>query len=119
MEVILKKRELSKPCIKDKEGNTGAKSKKEIDEKGYTIPEYHFYIRYFGYKSDTSPVLKLKQNFIEKAINNNGVAIINTDYILICPDGQELKGKTDSKGFIRQNDVFIGNYKIVIAMQVV
>jgi len=93
----------------------GTKSKNEIDEQKYTIPEYHFLVRYFGYKSEASPVLKLKFNFIERALNKNNNPIPDTYYVLLTPDGQELYGKTDKKGFIRHDDLYIGKYKIIIA----
>jgi hypothetical protein len=93
----------------------GTKSKSEIDEKGYTVPEYRFYVRHFGFKSEAGPAAKLKCNFVERAINKNGNPIPNTDYILITPDKQRLTGKTDKKGFVRQENIFIGKCQVIIA----
>ncbi|MDR1218813.1 MAG: hypothetical protein LBK73_04305 [Treponema sp.] len=91
------------------------KSKKEIDEKVYTAPEYPFYVRYFGFGIESRSAVKLKCNFIEPAINKNGNPMPYTDYILITPDGRELFGKTNSKGFVRQESLYIGKRKMVIA----
>jgi hypothetical protein len=93
----------------------GTKSKKELDEKGYAIPEYHFYVRYFGFRSEKSPVAKLKNNIMEIALDKDNKAIVNTEYILITPDKQEIIDKTDADGYIKQGNIVIGKYKLIIA----
>jgi len=91
------------------------KSKKELDEQGYTIPEYHFYVRYYGFRSEASPKVNIKCNIMEIAFNNDNKAIVNTDYIFITPDKKEIISKTDADGYIKQDNILIGNYKVIIA----
>ncbi|MCL2289159.1 MAG: hypothetical protein FWC34_00410 [Bacteroidetes bacterium] len=90
------------------------KSNKEIAEKGYALPEYRFFVRYYGFKSEASPVATLKCNYVERVVDQNGNPVPNTDYILITPDGHELYGKTDPKGFVRQDDLYLGKCKVLV-----
>lgn len=38
----------------------------------------------------------------------------NVPYVLICGDGSELRGETDSEGYIRRRDVPEGDVTIII-----
>jgi hypothetical protein len=92
----------------------GTKSKNELDEKGYTIPEYHFHVRYFGFRSEASPVVEIygqininiKDKYSTKPMRKQ-------KYTIYYPDGSLQDGTTDENGDIFNDRIYIGE-KIII-----
>jgi hypothetical protein len=81
----------------------GSTSAKELKEKGYTLPEYHFVAEYGGAESEQSPVLEVRGWVRRKIIDKNTrKELANRKYTIIFPDGTELKGTTDHDGNIEQ-----------------
>jgi hypothetical protein len=83
----------------------------EESEKGYHPPEYFFRVHINGAFED-SALLKFK-DWLEIVLKNNeGKVIADEEYILYLPDGTEKKGKLDSEGYAKVEDVPPGKYKI-------
>jgi hypothetical protein len=66
------------------EDNDDSTSGKELAEKGYTLPEYHFVAEYGGVESEQSPVLEVK-GWIEVIMNKEP----KSDFLVVYKDGQE------------------------------
>lgn len=84
---------------------------KEESEKGYNPPEYFFRVIVAGV-SAYSGLLEFK-DWIEielKDINSNEIP--DLDYIITLPDGSEKKGKLDSQGYSKIEDVPPGKYQV-------
>ncbi len=91
-------------------------SEEEQAEKGYTKPEYIFVLESKELEiKEESPVLEF-QDWIEVVLKNEktGEIYANTDYTLKMPDGEEREGKTDERGFLREEDVPPGMHEILI-----
>ena len=63
-----------------------ANSQKELEEKGYTLPEYTFVVECGWATSGESGVLEVYADFIAK-LNMNGKLLRNYPYILKLADG--------------------------------
>ena len=88
-------------------------SQKEIQEKGYTLPEYAFTVECDGTKSEESGQLDvrgwIKTQYIDK---KTGKPLANKKYIIYLLNGDEINGSTDDSGFVLQNDLKAGKYFI-------
>ena len=62
-----------------------ADSQKELEEKGYTLPEYTFVVECGGATSGESGVLEIYADFIAK-LSMNGKLLRNYPYILKLAD---------------------------------
>ena len=89
-----------------------ADSQKELEEKGYTLPEYAFVVECGGATSGESGVLEVYADFIAK-LSMNGKLLRNYPYILKLADGSCRKGQTNSEGYITENELPVGKVKIL------
>ena len=89
-----------------------ADSLKELEEKGYTLPEYAFVVECGGATSGESGVLEVYADFIAK-LSMNGKLLRNYPYILKLADGSCRKGQTNSEGYITENELPVGKVKIL------
>ncbi len=89
------------------EDNDDTDSQKELQEKGYTLPEYAFTVGCDGMESEESGQLDvmgwIKTQFINKY---NKKPLRNMNYEIRASNGSLTKGKTDKNGFIE-----LGNLK--------
>lgn len=89
-------------------------SQKEMDEKGYTLPEYAFSVECDGVESDESGQLDvmgwIRNQFVNKY---NQMPIKNMNFIIKSYNGQELHGKTDENGYINIENIDFTKYKII------
>lgn len=89
-------------------------SQKEMDEKGYTLPEYAFTVECDGVESDESGQLDvmgwIRNQFVNKY---NQMPIKNMNFIIKSYNGQELHGKTDENGYINIENIDFTKYKII------
>jgi hypothetical protein len=78
-------------------------SGKELKEQGYTLPEYHFTAEYGEVKSEQSPVMEVK-DFVYKQIlyGDTKEPAANISYTLYLPDGTEIEGQTNEKGYMQE-----------------
>ena len=88
-------------------------SQKEMEEKGYTLPEYAFTVESSGVKSEELGQLDvmgwIKTQYIDK---KTGKPLANKKYIIYLLNGDEINGSTDDSGFVLQNDLKAGKYFI-------
>ena len=87
-------------------------SQQELEEKGYTLPEYAFVVECGGATSGESGVLEVYADFIAK-LSMNGKLLRNYPYILKLADGSCRKGQTNSEGYITENELPVGKVKIL------
>ena len=88
------------------EDNDDTESQKEIEEKGYTLPEYAFTVECDGVESDESPQLdvrgwikfQLKETESDRIFSNVPVRILKED-------GTIIKCKSDENGYVYLKDL--------------
>jgi hypothetical protein len=92
------------------EDNDDSTSGKEMAEKGYTLPEYHFAAEYDGVESEPGPVLEVRGwvKYIVKK-KETGEIMVNQKYTLFLPDQSKREGVTDGEGAIYERDLPAGN----------
>ena len=90
-----------------------ADSQKELEEKGYTLPEYAFVVECGGATSGESGVLEvrgwIRTQFKDKRTGN---PIRNCKYTVYLLDGRKLEGFTDKDGFVELQRLEKGSYFI-------
>ena len=92
--------------------NDDTDSEQEKKEKGYTLPEYAFTIECSGEKSTESGQLDVYAKFICKLIEA-GKVLSNYPYIIKLAGGAVKTGTTDKNGFVIENEILIGNVRIL------
>ena len=88
-------------------------SKEEMEEKGYTLPEYAFTVESSGVKSEESEQLdvrgwikfQLKETESDRIFSNVPVRILKED-------GTIIKCKSDGNGYVYLKDLLFGKYSI-------
>lgn len=95
------------------EDNDDTESQQELEEKGYTLPEYAFTVECDGVESDESGQLDvmgwIKTQFRDR---RTGKLIANRKYTIYLSDDTIKKGTTDSDGFVYEKDLKHGEYYI-------
>ena len=95
------------------EDNDDADSKKEQEEKGYTLPEYAFTVECDGVESEESGQLDvlgwIKTQFKDK---KTGKPLANKKYTVYLLDGSTIKGSTAENGFVDLKELKYGEYFI-------
>jgi hypothetical protein len=82
-------------------------------EKGYSPPEYFFRVKLGGISAD-SELLEFKDWIeIELLDEDTEEPIAQEEYIVILPDGKEIKGKLDGEGFAKLHDIPPGKFKVI------
>ena len=88
-------------------------SQKEMDEKGYTLPEYTFTVECDEVASEESGKLDvmgwIKTQFKDK---KTGKPLSNKKYRIYLLNGDEIKGTTDESGYVVQDELKLGKYFI-------
>ena len=101
--------------VKYTEDNDDTESQKEMDEKGYTLPEYAFTVECDGVESEESNQLDVMGWIHRKVIFNKSKKIAsNLKYIIQFPDNSTKKGTVDKSGFIHLDETKYKYYKIRI-----
>ena len=97
------------------EDNDDTDSQKELEEKGYTLPEYAFTVECDGTKSEESGQLDVR-GWILATIRNkeSGAPMPNQDYVIYKTDGNIIKGTTDKNGTIDIKNLAFGEYYLSI-----
>lgn len=83
----------------------------EESEKGYNPPEYFFEVTFEGQKAK-SGLLDFKDWIEIKLVNILEEPVGDEEYVLHLPDGQQRKGKLDSKGYAIERDIPPGKCKV-------
>ena len=91
-------------------------SQKEMEEKGYTLPEYAFTVECDGVESEESGQLDVRE-WIKKQIvyRYTNKPMINLPYKLFTTNGKLVsEGKSDNFGYISVENIKIGRYKLCL-----
>ena len=91
-------------------------SQKEMEEKGYTLPEYAFTVDCDGIESKESGQLDVR-GWIKKQIvyRYTNKPMINLPYKLFTTNGKLVsEGKSDNFGYISVENIKIGRYKLCL-----
>ena len=90
-------------------------SQKEIEEKGYTLPEYAFTVECDGVESEESGQLDV-MGWIKTQFNDKktGKPLANRKYNIYLFDGSIINGTTDNEGYIDLKDLKFGKYIICL-----
>ena len=96
------------------EDNDDTESQQEMEEKGYTLPEYAFTVECNGVESDESPQLDvmgwIRTQFKDK---ETGLPIENKEFRIFSFDGKiEIDGSTDENGYADLRNINISKYYI-------
>ena len=96
------------------EDNDDTDSQKELEEKGYTLPEYAFTVECDGAESEESGQLDVKSG-IRFLLQNrrNGKLLKKIPYLILKNKEVIYKGRTDENGYAEVLDLEIGTYYIV------
>ena len=94
------------------EDNDDTESQKEMEEKGYTLPEYAFTVECDGVESEESGQLDVYADFIAK-LTFKGRPMKNYPYVLKLADGSYKTGETNDDGYIIENEIPIGKVQII------
>lgn len=91
-----------------------ANSQQELEEKGYTLPEYAFTIEADGVESEESKQLDV-MGWIRTQFKNKrtGEIMANRGYVIYLIDGSSINGKTDENGFVNLKNLKKGDYFII------
>jgi uncharacterized Zn-binding protein involved in type VI secretion len=95
--------------------NDDSTSGKELAEKGYTLPEYHFVTKYNRAESIQSGVIEvrdrirttLKDSYTEQTLPD-------TEYIIFCKDGSKIKGQSDESGYVNETELTFCHKTLVL-----
>ena len=98
--------------VKYTEDNDDTESQKEMEEKGYTLPEYAFSVECDGVESEESGQLDVYADFIAK-LTFKGRPMKNYPYVLKLADGSYKTGETNDDGYIIENEIPIGKVQII------
>ena len=95
------------------EDNDDTDSQQELEEKGYTLPEYAFTVECDGAESEESGQLDV-MGWIRTQFNDRrtGKPIANRKYTIHLSDDTTKTGTTDSDGFVYEKDLKHGEYYI-------
>ena len=91
-------------------------SQKEMEEKGYTLPEYAFTVESSEVNSEESGQLDV-MGWIKKQIvyRYTNKPMINLPYKLFTTNGKLIfEGKSDNSGYISVENIKIGRYKLCL-----
>ena len=95
------------------EDNDDTDSQKEMEEKGYTLPEYAFTVECDGVESEESGQLDVRGWIRTQFINKyNKKPLRNMNYEIRASNGSLIKGKTDKNGFIELGNLKFYKYSI-------
>lgn len=95
------------------EDNDDTDSQKELQEKGYTLPEYAFTVKCDGVESEESGQLDvmgwIKTQFRDE---KTGKVLSKKNYVVYLLDGSTIKGTSDENGYIELKELKQGKYFI-------
>ena len=97
------------------EDNDDTESQQEMEEKGYTLPEYAFTVDCDGVESEESPQLDVMGWIHRKVIFDKSKKIAtNLRYVIEFPDNSTINGTVNKNGFIDLDETKYKYYKIRI-----
>ena len=97
------------------EDNDNTDSQKELEEKGYTLPEYAFTVECDSVKSEESGQLDVR-GWIKRQLKDkqSGRPLKNLKYKILTTDNKILfMGVTDENGFLEWKNIKNSNFSII------
>ena len=89
-------------------------SQQELEEKGYTLPEYAFVVECAGVTSGESGVLEVRGWIKVKYVDKSGNPLANKNYVVYLLDEKTcISGTTDENGFVQEDELKQGRYFII------
>ena len=84
-------------------GGEGSNCAEELEEQGWTVPDYFFVAEYGGVESPQGKVLEIS-NIIHKRLvdDKTGESLANMEYTITLADGNVITGNTDADGYIEK-----------------
>jgi hypothetical protein len=99
------------------EGGEGSSTEEEIEEKGWTVPDYYFVAEYGGVESRGSKKLDVR-NWVHHQLldEDTDEPFVNEKYTIFLSDGTKIKGTTDGNGYMEKTHPipFDKNVKILM-----
>ena len=96
------------------EDNDDTDSQKEMEEKGYTLPEYAFTVESSGVKSKESGQLDVMGWIKTQYVDKSGKSLANKNYVIYLLDKKTcISGTTDKYGFAKEDNLTKGRYFII------
>ena len=90
-------------------------SQQELEEKGYTLPEYAFTVECDGVKSEESGQLDVRGGFkVQLKDKNTNIVLRNTKISLKQNDSIYKNLTTDENGYFELMEIPIGEYEIIL-----
>ena len=97
------------------EDNDDTDSRQELEEKGYTLPEYAFTVESSGVKSEESGQLDVRGGFkVQLKDKNTNIVLRNTKISLKQNDSIYKNLTTDENGYFELMEIPIGEYEIIL-----
>jgi hypothetical protein len=99
------------------EDNDDSTSGKEMAEKGYTLPEYHFVAEYDGVESETGPVLEVARVQFQLIHEETSEFLAGQDYALADNENIVASGAADENGYIDFHDLKRGEFFVLAGVR--
>ena len=96
------------------EDNDDTDSRQELEEKGYTLPEYAFTVECDSVKSEESGQLDVRGWIKTQYVDKSGKSLENKNYVIYLLDKKTcISGTTDEYGFAKEDNLTKGRYFII------
>ena len=95
------------------EDNADTDSQQELDEKGYTLPEYAFTVDCDGVKNKESGQMDVRGWIKTQYVDKSGKPLANKKYIIYLLNGNSINGVSDDDGNIELENLKQGAYFII------
>ena len=83
----------------------------EDEKKGYSSPEYYFWVKVKNSKA-RSDLLEFRDWIEIELIDENDNPVANEDYVLYLPNGEVRKGKLDANGYKKEENIPPGKCQV-------
>ena len=98
--------------VKYTEDNDDTESQKEMEEKGYTLPEYAFTVECDGVESEESAQLDVTGWIKVQYVDKSGKPLANKKYYIYLLEEKCISGTTDENGYAKEENLEKGKYFI-------
>jgi uncharacterized Zn-binding protein involved in type VI secretion len=99
-----------------REDEDDSTSGKELAEKGYTLPEYHFVLQYKMIEC-AGPVLTVKDWAKLTLKDTTGTVLPNNKYVIYLHNGDRISGTSDENGDLEKISLPVGSIAIRIVKE--
>ncbi|MDR0442307.1 MAG: leucine-rich repeat domain-containing protein [Treponema sp.] len=98
-------------------GGKGSNAEEEIEELGYTIPNYYFVVQYGGVENTERSQLLVVRNVVQLQLVDDETEEIlsNIKYAISLSDGTVVSGITDDDGYMEK--VYLDNFAKIVGIE--